>query len=148
MKPDLPAWVSRLVAAKEAAKEARIIKGAADLSAAVSDTLQQEGMKKINRAAINHWMNGVRQPNVQQFLALCIALKVSPAKILGDEPCTVINFQAREPDPPPWAPLPPDLEQIITDIRTAEPAARRMALAVAKTALEKSPHRPKAKKAS
>jgi transcriptional regulator with XRE-family HTH domain len=148
MKPDLPAWVSRLAAAKKAAKEAGLIKGDADLSAAISETLQPDGKEKINRAAINHWLNGVRQPNVQQFLALCAALKVSPAKILGEDPCTVINFQAREPDPPPWSPLPPDLEQIITDIRCAEPAARQMALAVAKTALEKSPHQPKAKKAS
>ncbi len=144
MKPDLPAWVSRLATAKEAAKKARIIKGDADLSVAISETLQET----INRAAINHWLNGVRQPNVQQFLALCAALKVSPSKILGEEPCPVVTFQAREPDPPPWSPLPPDLEQIITDIRTAEPAVRQMALAVAKTALGTSPHQRKAKKAS
>lgn len=148
MKQHLTNWVTKLAAAKNAAKEAREISGDADLAAVVSEKLLRAGMKEVDRGAINHWMNGIRQPNVPQFIALCEALKVSPAEILGGTPSKVIGFHAREPEPAPWGALNPKLEQIITDIRQADPETQRVALAVAKAALDKSPISSKTKKAS
>jgi transcriptional regulator with XRE-family HTH domain len=147
MKQHLLGWVPKIYAAKESAKAAGEITGDTDLSATVSEKLQQAGMKKVDRGAVNHWLKGARQPNVSQFIALCDALKVSPATILSDDPNKVVRIKARrarELDPPPGPPLDPEAEEIIAAIRQAEPSAQRVALAVAKAALEKSA--PKSKK--
>lgn len=88
-KMALTGWVKRLSMAKAQAKDDGRIKGDIDLAAKVSDTLEGIGQKKVERAAVNHWITGNRQLTVVQLLALCDALGVTPCEILDCAPSNV-----------------------------------------------------------
>lgn len=137
MKNNLMGWVSKLSAAKESAKAAGNIDGDADLSSIISEKLESANMKKVDRGAVNHWLKGRRQPNVSQFIALCDALSITPADALSTTPANIVQFQVREPAPPPWVDFTPDETEVIAEIARATPDVRRLALAVAKAALDK-----------
>ena len=88
-KSILTGWVKRLSIAKAKAKDDGRISGDIDLAAKVSDTLESIGQKKVERAAVNHWITGNRQLSVVQLLALCDALGVTPCDILDCTPPNV-----------------------------------------------------------
>jgi transcriptional regulator with XRE-family HTH domain len=59
----------------------------ADLSEQIAAELK-EGPGMVERGAVNHWLNGKRQPKLAQFLALCKVLDVSPHELLFGTPPT------------------------------------------------------------
>lgn len=92
-KSILTGWVKRLSIAKAKAKDDGRISGDIDLAAKVSDTLESIGQKKVERAAVNHWITGNRQPSVVQLLALCDALGVTPCDILDCAPSNITTLE-------------------------------------------------------
>lgn len=92
-KSILTGWVKRLSIAKAKAKDDGRISGDIDLAAKVSDTLESIGQKKVERAAVNHWITGNRQPSVVQLLALCDALGVTPCDILDCAPSNTTTLE-------------------------------------------------------
>lgn len=78
MKTNLNCWRDFICKAKESAKSKGKISGDSDIAAAVTEILEENNFPKVERGAINHWLKGVRNPSIQQFIAICIALNVSP----------------------------------------------------------------------
>jgi len=138
MKNHLTRWVVKVAEAKARAKESGQIIGDADLAEVITEKLESAGMKSVDRGAVNHWLKGRRQPNVSQFIALCDALKIAPADVIGSPRAVVRTLELREPTAAAWPPLSPEAEAIIQQIRHAEPAAQMMALTVAKAALDQA----------
>lgn len=60
----------------------------ADLAEAVSEILQREFAEDYSRGrgAVNHWLNGTREPTLRQFFALCEAIGADPQEILFGTP--------------------------------------------------------------
>lgn len=83
MNPEFTSWIAPIAAAKEAAKASGQIKGDADLAAAVSEILETNGLKGVDRGAVNHWLKGRNPPSIVQFLALCKALGLNPSTVFG-----------------------------------------------------------------
>lgn len=138
MKTDLLSWVNKLQAAKEAAKATGHIVGDSDLAAIVSDKIEAAKLSKVDRGAVNHWLNGRRHPNVPQFIALCEALNVSPGQILGAAAADdkVVHFRINDAAVASYI---PDVDAAMFDrLRQAPESTRRLALAAAMGVLEKS----------
>jgi transcriptional regulator with XRE-family HTH domain len=64
-------WTKRLKAKKGQMSDQ-------DIAAAVAEILSRE----LSRQAVNNWLNGVREPGFQEFIALCAALNADPAEML------------------------------------------------------------------
>jgi hypothetical protein len=92
-KSYLFSWADRAKAAKQAAKDSGIIKGDADLSARVSEILEEHGLPPVESGAINHWINGRNPPSVPYFLAFCKALSVDPSGILSSSMSQLDNVK-------------------------------------------------------
>ena len=81
----MTAWRDALSGAKQEAKSKGDIKGDADLAARVSELLEEMGLPKVDRGAVNHWLKGRNPPSMAQFIALCTALSISPSAALSGE---------------------------------------------------------------
>jgi DNA-binding transcriptional regulator YdaS (Cro superfamily) len=138
MKNDYTSWIGKISAAKEAAKAAGLIAGDIDISTIVSEKIKAAGLKPVDRGAVNHWLKGRRQPNVTQFVALCEALRVSPAEVLSSTDKTVVQFRAKEQNPPRYLDLDDEDLLAIEQINRATPENRKLALAAALGVLKKS----------
>jgi hypothetical protein len=124
MKTDLKCWIGPIVKAKQAAKAAGLIKGDVDLAEIVTDMLGQAGLPgKINRAGLNHWMTGRRQPTMAQFLALCEALGISPAEVFDRGVTKTIR------------PLPEPIKEVVSIMENTDETGQVMALGGIKAAL-------------
>jgi len=111
------------------------ITGDVDLAETVTGLLEQAGIPgKINRAGLNHWLTGRRQPSMAQFLALCEALEVSPADVFG-RPGQRINDRLPEP-----------IQEAVSLMKNTDDIGRAMALGGIRAALAN--HQPRKKEAA
>jgi transcriptional regulator with XRE-family HTH domain len=135
---DLSFWRKTLSSAKATLKAKGEISGDATIAATVSDELEEIGEEGIQRTTINHWLSGKRLPNIAQFIALCRALKVSPADAIG--------AQAKHPTPGPHvaqtraaAYLDADaveLSRFFDKLQRADPKVRKPAMAAAAAVID------------
>lgn len=135
MKTDLTCWTGPIAKAKQEAKASGRIKGDVDLAVTVSEMLEQAGLPgKINRAGLNHWITGRRQPTMAQFLALCEALEISPAEVFGRG---VTRIDDRLPEP---------IREAVSIMENTDDVGRLMALGGIRAALAN--HQPVKKEAA
>lgn len=144
MKDLIPNWPKRLFALKEAMKARGEIAGDIDLATTISELLDAVHQPVVERGAVNHWLKGRRQPNVAQFIALCRALKVSPADILADDryhlpACTDLPVRQNAEAARIYEHASAEITDIITLLNRATPEARRLAIAAAKGVLASYP---------
>jgi hypothetical protein len=48
----------------------------------IADAVSKASGKPIDRGAVGHWLTGVREPYISQFIALCSKLEIDPMEVL------------------------------------------------------------------
>lgn len=78
--PVWKSWHSRLKAMKGRMPDVEI-------ASAVEETLQAtvRADYSVKRGLVNHWLNGRRSPNLEEFFALCQAIGADPGEVLFGE---------------------------------------------------------------
>lgn len=48
----------------------------------IADAVSKASGKPIDRAAVGHWLTGIREPYFSQFIALCTKLEIDPVEVM------------------------------------------------------------------
>lgn len=138
MKDLLPDWPKRLTAIKDELKARGEIGGDADLAQRISELLSTIDLPEVERGAVNHWLNGKRQPSIAQFVALCFALKAKPGEVIDNaypKPASTSAQRVAESTATIYELPDSDIAEIAKQLANADTPTRKMAIAAARGVL-------------